>query len=307
MVSIVVAVPAAAPFNLRHRLATLAQGDVEIVHRSGRWSGRASAAGIGAEADQGGGGFSIPPLPTFPFDSPALGGPFDGGPTLLADDEEFPEQPTARPTTNAALAANSIVRFIRSPRLVAEQRAVKCPAISHAGAVNVRVVLLRSADDRLANAMHRAIAVGEVHHTGMVAIESQKPTRRRRTGRVRRWHSVVVPPEAIAHPRDRIVRRRGAAVVRHAGDFAEHENVARSVGACNVLKRRLGALVERPHPLIPVVGAGIAGEAGIAGDADIVRQTGLIAAEIADEEVAESERRARGDIAAQMMRLVESE
>jgi hypothetical protein len=90
------------------------------LHRSVRWSGRASTAGIDAEVDQGGGGFSIPPLPTFPFDSPAFGGPFDGVPTLLADEEEFPEHPTAKPTTNAAPAANSIVRIIRFPQLVAD-------------------------------------------------------------------------------------------------------------------------------------------------------------------------------------------
>ena len=63
----------------------------------------------------------MPPLPTFDLFSPAFGGPLDGVPPLLADDDEFPEHPAAKLTTRATLAANTIVRFIRSPRLIADQ------------------------------------------------------------------------------------------------------------------------------------------------------------------------------------------
>jgi hypothetical protein len=89
------------------------------MHRSGRWSGRANTAGIGAEVGHGGGGFSTPPLPTLVFDSPPFGGPAPAEPDFGAEVDELFEQPAAKPTISTKPAAIQRNRFIRSPELIA--------------------------------------------------------------------------------------------------------------------------------------------------------------------------------------------
>src|SRR4029079_2238983 len=113
--------------------------------------GESRPAGNGAQADHGGGGFSTPPLPTFDFDSPPFGVPVPLVLALGIEVDELFDQPAAIPTITTKLAAIQCLRFIRSPGLVADQRWIEHSAITHAGRIDVRVVLLARRRDPLAD------------------------------------------------------------------------------------------------------------------------------------------------------------